>query len=39
MNTIITFLITLVIGFITFCLIILNENKSEIWENIYERLR
>lgn len=39
MNTIIAFLITLVIGFTTFCLIILNENKSKIWETIYERLR
>ena len=39
MNTIIAFLITLVIGFFTFCLITLNENKKEIWETIYKRLR
>ncbi len=39
MNTIIALLITLVIGFFTFCLITLNENKEEIWEAIYKRLK
>lgn len=39
MNTIIAFLITLVIGFLTFCIITLNESKEEIWNVIYERLK
>ena len=39
MNTIIALLITLVIGFFTFCLITLNESKEEIWNVIYERLK
>lgn len=39
MNTIITFLITLVIGFLTFCIITLNESKEEIWNVIYEMLK
>lgn len=39
MNTIIALLITLVIGFFTWCLIVLNENKDEIWEAIYKRLK
>jgi hypothetical protein len=39
MNTIIALLITLVIGFLTFCVITLNESKEEIWNVIYERLK
>jgi hypothetical protein len=39
MNTIIALLITLVIGFLTFCVITLNESKKEIWKVIYERLK
>lgn len=39
MNTIIALLITLVIGFLTFCIITLNESKEEIWNVIYERLK
>jgi hypothetical protein len=39
MNTLIALLITLVIGFITFCIITLNESKEEIWNVIYERLK
>ena len=39
MNTIITLLITLVIGFLTFCVITLNELKEEIWNVIYEMLK
>ena len=36
---IIALLITLVIGFLTFCIITLNESKEEIWNVIYERLK
>lgn len=39
MNTIIAFLITLLIAFLTFCIITLNESKKEIWNVIYERLK
>lgn len=39
MNTIITLLITLVIAFLTFCIITLNESKEEIWNEIYKRLK
>lgn len=39
MNTIIALLITLVIGFLTFCIITLNESKEEIWNVIYEMLK
>lgn len=39
MNTLIAMLITLVIGFLTFCIITLNESKEEIWNVIYERLK
>jgi hypothetical protein len=39
MNTLIALLITLVIGFLTFCIITLNESKEEIWNVIYERLK
>lgn len=39
MNTLIALLITLVIGFLTFCVITLNESKEEIWKVIYERLK
>lgn len=36
---IIAFFITLVIGFLTFCVITLNESKEEIWNVIYEMLK
>ena len=36
---IIALLITLVIGFLTFCIITLNESKEEIWNVIYEMLK
>ena len=36
---IIALLITLVIAFLTFCIITLNESKEEIWNIIYERLK
>lgn len=39
MNTIIALLITLVIGFLTFCIITLNESKEEIWNVIYGMLK
>lgn len=39
MNTLIALLITLVIGFLTFCVITLNESKEEIWNVIYEKLK
>lgn len=39
MNTIIAVLITLVMGFFTFCLITLNESKEEIWEAIINKLK
>lgn len=39
MNTLIALLITLVIGFLTFCIIVINNNKDELWEEIYKRLR
>lgn len=39
MNTIIALLITLVIAFLTFCIITLNESKEEIWNVIYEMLK
>ena len=39
MNTIISLLITLVIVFLTFCIITLNESKEEIWNVIYEMLK
>lgn len=39
MNTIISLLITLVIAFLTFCIITLNESKEEIWNVVYERLK
>ena len=39
MNTIIALLITLVIGFFTWCLIILNGSKEEVWKVIYKKLK
>jgi hypothetical protein len=39
MNILIALLITLVIGFLTFCVITLNESKEEIWNVIYEMLK
>lgn len=32
-------LITIIVGFITYCLIVLNNNKDELWEEIYKKLR
>ena len=39
MEILIAFLITIILGFIAFCIITLNENKDELWEAIYKRLR
>lgn len=39
MEILISMLVTLVIGFLTYCLIVLNNNKDELWEEIYKRLR
>lgn len=39
MNEIIAGLIILILGFLTFCLITLNEHKEELWEEIYNKLR
>lgn len=39
MNTTIALLITLIIAFLTFCIITLNESKEEIWNVICEMLK
>lgn len=39
MEILIAFLITIIFGFIAFFIITLNENKDELWEAIYKRLR
>jgi hypothetical protein len=39
MEILIAFLITIIFGFIAFCIIILNGNKDELWEEIYKKLR
>ena len=36
---IVAILITLLLGFITYCLIILNQHKEELWDEIYKRMR
>jgi hypothetical protein len=35
----IEFLITIIAAFLTYCLIVLNEHKDEIWEEIHKRLK
>lgn len=39
MENILKIFIIISVTFITFCIIILNENKDELWEEIYKRLR
>lgn len=39
MEILIAFLITIIFGFIAFCVVTLNENKDELWKEIYKRLR
>jgi hypothetical protein len=39
MEILIAFLITIIVGFLTYCLIVLNNNKDDLWEEIYKRLR
>ena len=39
MHTLISLFITITVGFITYCLTTLNNNKDELWEEIYKRLR
>lgn len=39
MSTIIAGLIALVLGLLTITLIILNENKKELWNEIHKKMR
>ena len=39
METILEIFIIISVLFITFCIVTLNENKDELWEEIYKRLR
>lgn len=39
MENILAFLITIITAILTYCLVVLNEHKDEIWDEIRKRLK